>query len=68
MVDHSLRFNRDVEEVVEAQYGLKQNQHPQRDITEWDYQKGNLNQPTKDYSLEAARLATARGVMEIQLE
>lgn len=35
--------------------------YPRRDMMEWDYEKGNLNQLTKDYSLEAARLANARG-------
>lgn len=35
--------------------------YPTRDVTEWDYQKGNLNEPTKKYALEAARIAQQRG-------
>ena len=35
--------------------------YPTRDMLEWDYQKGNLNEPTKKYSLEAARIAKSRG-------
>lgn len=31
--------------------------YPKWDMLEWDYQKGNLNEPTKKYSLEAARVA-----------
>jgi len=34
---------------------------PTRDIMEWDFQKGNLNEPTKQYALEAARLVKERG-------
>ena len=30
---------------------------------EWDYQKGNLNKPTKAYALEAARTARDRGAL-----
>lgn len=33
--------------------------YPRRDIMEWDYQKGNLNKETKDYSLKAAQVASA---------
>ena len=35
--------------------------YPERGMTEWDYQKGNLDQPTKDYSVEAARIARDLG-------
>ncbi len=35
--------------------------YPRRDMMEWDYQKGNLNEPTKKYSLEAARVAKQQG-------
>lgn len=35
--------------------------YPSRDMMEWDFQKGNLNEPTKKYSLEAARLAEDLG-------
>lgn len=35
--------------------------YPQRDMMEWDFQKGNLNAPTKRYALEAARIAKDRG-------
>ncbi len=36
--------------------------YPMRDNLEWDYQKGNLNEETKKYSLDAARLAKRLGV------
>ncbi|WP_299467389.1 polysaccharide deacetylase family protein [uncultured Gimesia sp.] len=36
-------------------------QYPQRKILEWDFQKGNLNQETKDYSLKAAEIAKESG-------
>lgn len=35
--------------------------YPKPEMTEWDYQKGNLNTETKDYSLEAARIVKQRG-------
>ena len=35
--------------------------YPKRDMLEWDYQKGNLNEPTKKYALDAARLVKSRG-------
>lgn len=35
--------------------------YPTRDVMEWDYQKGNLNEPTKKYALEAAKIAHERG-------
>ncbi len=34
---------------------------PTRDQTHWDYEKGNLDAPTKRYALEAARRVKARG-------
>ncbi len=33
-------------------------QYPQREMMEWDFQKGNLNQETKTYSLKAAEIAS----------
>lgn len=36
-------------------------QYPRRDITEWNYEKGNLDEATKNYSVEAARIAKERG-------
>ena len=35
--------------------------YPRRGLTEWDYQKGNLDQPTKDYSVRAGELVKKRG-------
>ena len=35
--------------------------YPKRDMLEWDYQKGNLNEPTRSYSLEAARVVKDLG-------
>ena len=35
--------------------------YPRRGMTEWDYQKGNLDEPTKSYSVEAARVAKENG-------
>jgi peptidoglycan/xylan/chitin deacetylase (PgdA/CDA1 family) len=34
---------------------------PTREETEWDYEKGNLNGPTKKYAVEAARRVKDRG-------
>lgn len=36
-------------------------QYPQRDITEWNFEKGNLDDATKKYAVEAARVAKERG-------
>ena len=36
-------------------------QYPTRDQTEWNYQKGNLDDATKNYSVEAAKLAKGQG-------
>jgi peptidoglycan/xylan/chitin deacetylase (PgdA/CDA1 family) len=36
-------------------------QYPERGITEWNYEKGNLDEQTKKYSVEAARVAKQRG-------
>lgn len=35
--------------------------YPRRGMTEWDYEKGNLDEPTKEYALEAARLVKKAG-------
>ena len=35
--------------------------YPRRGMTEWDYQKGNLDEPTKQYAVEAARRVKVRG-------
>jgi peptidoglycan/xylan/chitin deacetylase (PgdA/CDA1 family) len=35
--------------------------YPKRGITEWDYQKGNLDEATRQYAVEAARLVKERG-------
>ena len=35
--------------------------YPTRDVMEWDFQKGNLNEPTKKYSLQAARITRELG-------
>lgn len=34
---------------------------PQWENTHWDYEKGNLNEPTKQYCVEAARRVKAKG-------
>jgi peptidoglycan/xylan/chitin deacetylase (PgdA/CDA1 family) len=36
-------------------------QYPRREMTEWNYKKGNLDQATKDYSIKAARIVKDRG-------
>jgi peptidoglycan/xylan/chitin deacetylase (PgdA/CDA1 family) len=36
-------------------------EYPQRSITEWDYQKGNLDEATKNYAVNVARVAKERG-------
>lgn len=35
--------------------------YPRRGMTQWDYEKGNLDEPTKQYSLEAGRLVKQAG-------
>jgi len=35
--------------------------YPKRGMMEWDFQKGNLDEPTKRYSVEAAKIAKERG-------
>src|SRR5690349_18334712 len=36
-------------------------QYPRRDITEWNFQKGNLDAATKKYAVEAGRIVKERG-------
>src|SRR5262245_4635524 len=36
-------------------------EYPKSGLTEWNYQKGNLDEATKKYAVEAARIAKARG-------
>lgn len=36
-------------------------QYPQRDMFEWDYMKGNLDEATKKYAVDAGRVAKERG-------
>ena len=35
--------------------------YPQRGMMEWDFQKGNLNDATKQYSVKAGQLVRERG-------
>ncbi|GIW96287.1 MAG: hypothetical protein KatS3mg110_4328 [Pirellulaceae bacterium] len=35
--------------------------YPQRGMTHWDYEKGNLDEPTKQYALHAARIVKQYG-------
>ena len=43
-------------------FDLEMSRHyPRRGMTEWDYQKGNLDQPTKDYAVEAGRITKELG-------
>lgn len=35
--------------------------YPRRGMLEWDYQKGNLDEPTKHYAVQAARIVKERG-------
>ena len=47
--------------LVSITLDLEMSRHyPTRDMMEWDYQKGNLDEPTKKYSVEAARAAKER--------
>lgn len=47
---------------VSITFDLEMSRHyPKREMMEWDYQKGNLNEETKNYSLEAARIASDLG-------
>ncbi len=36
-------------------------EYPRRGMTEWNYQKGNLDDATKQYAVEAARIVKERG-------
>src|SRR5215218_2350137 len=36
-------------------------QYPRRDMTEWNYRKGDLDDATKKYALDAGRLVKKRG-------
>ena len=36
-------------------------QYPRREMTEWNYEKGNLDEATKDYAVRAAKLAKELG-------
>ena len=36
-------------------------QYPHEGMTEWNYQKGNLDRPTKKYSVDAARVVKQLG-------
>src|SRR5499426_3126286 len=36
-------------------------EYPRRGITEWNYQKGNLDDATKKYAVEAGRIVKERG-------
>lgn len=43
-------------------FDLEMSRHyPQRGMLEWDFRKGDLDQPTKDYAVEAARIVRERG-------
>lgn len=47
---------------IAVTFDLEMSRHyPKRGMTEWDYQKGNLNDETKTYSLNAAKIAHERG-------
>ena len=35
--------------------------YPKRGMVEWNYEKGNLNEPAKRYTVEACRKVKARG-------
>jgi len=44
-------------------FDLEMSRHyPKRGQTEWDFQKGNLDDATKQYALEAGEIAAKRGV------
>lgn len=36
-------------------------EYPQRGMTEWDYEKGNLDEPTKRYAVEAGKIVKEAG-------
>ena len=43
-------------------FELEMSRHyPKRGMMEWDYQKGNLDEPTKQYAVEAARIVKKLG-------
>jgi len=50
------------EALISITYDLEMSRHyPKRDMMEWDFQKGNLDAPTKAYSLKAAEIASEKG-------
>jgi peptidoglycan/xylan/chitin deacetylase (PgdA/CDA1 family) len=43
-------------------FDLEMSRHyPRRGMLEWDFQKGNLDEPTKQYAVDAARIVRERG-------
>jgi len=43
--------------LIAITFDLEMSRHyPKRGMLKWDYQKGNLDEPTKQYSVEAARI------------
>jgi len=43
-------------------FDLEMSMHyPERGITEWNFRKGDLDQPTKDYAVEAGKIVRERG-------
>ncbi len=45
-------------------FDLEMSRHyPKRGMTEWDYRKGDLDEPTKRYALQAAQIAHKRGAV-----
>jgi peptidoglycan/xylan/chitin deacetylase (PgdA/CDA1 family) len=43
-------------------FDLEMSRHyPQRGMMEWDFEKGNLDEPTKQYAVDAARIVRERG-------
>ena len=48
--------------LIAVTFDLEMSMHyPRRGMMEWNYEKGNLNQPTKDYVREACRRVKAKG-------
>lgn len=48
--------------LIAITFDLEMSRHyPKRGMTEWDYQKGNLDAATKKYSVDAARIVKERG-------
>src|SRR5688572_10152056 len=58
--DSPLKNNRKAQIAITLDLEMSR-EYPRRGMLEWDYDKGNLDQPTKNYAVEAARIVKESG-------